>query len=133
MRCIFQNWFGPSVSFPARLFAAGLACLSFLGSATIADAQAIIWGGEAERYFRPGPWTPYDGQPETQRYGYSTGMPSLYLAPGTYGSQLNLLDYADRVNRAYRFGYAMPPEPSKYSPPPARPRWRFGLGIFSWR
>ena len=115
-----------------RSFVAVLGCLAFLGSARIADAQ-IIWGGEAERYFRPGAWTPYDGQTDTQRYGYSTGTPFLYLAPGTSGSQLNALDYADRVNRAYRFGYPMPPEPSKHTPPPAPPRWRFGLGIFSWR
>ncbi len=127
------SWWAMSTLQYKNMLLAGLVCVACLGTAKIADAQVVIWGGEAERYFRPGAWTPYDGQTSMERYNYSTGTPSVYIAPGMSGSQLYSLDYADRLSRALRFGYPLPPEPSKYTPPPAHPRWGLGLGVFTWR
>ena len=42
------------------------------------NAQAqVIWGGEAERYFRPGAFVPNDGIPTQIQYGYDTNAPFL--------------------------------------------------------
>jgi hypothetical protein len=111
-----------------------IVCLGASLTAERAQAQ-VIWGGETERYFRPGAYSPYDGQNYQQQYGYSTGQAFVYPFSGSNSaSQLWALDHADRVGRAYKFGYAVPPEPG-YAPAAgtARPWFGLGFGIFRAR
>lgn len=116
-----------------KLVTCGLLCLSLCVFARPAQAQ-IIWGGEAERGFRPGTYTPFDGAPIMERYNYGTGS-FFYLGSSNLNSQrLNYLDYADRVERAYKFGYAVPRDPfSVPSAPPSATRSRVGLGLGFFR
>jgi hypothetical protein len=110
----------------------GMVCLAWYASAAIVQAQ-VIWGGEAERYFRPGTYTPYDGQSFQVQYGYDTGSPFLQFGAGnTTANQLRYLDYFDRLERAYKFGYPIPASPYQYTPPTATvyPQFGLGLGIF---
>lgn len=111
-----------------------LICLATAATAQRAQAQ-IMWGGEYQRYFRPGVYTPYDGQTYSQQYAYSTGQAFVYpFSGGTSAGQLWALDHADRVARAYQFGYAPPPEPGcAPSAGPVRPWFGLGLGFFSRR
>ncbi|MCS7045692.1 MAG: hypothetical protein NZO58_04990 [Gemmataceae bacterium] len=88
-----------------RSFIAGL-CL--LGAPALASAQ-VFTGGEFERQLRPGYNIPYDGQPWSHRYGYSTDMSYFYLHGSGY--RLNYLEYNDRVTRALQNGYAVPFDP----------------------
>lgn len=110
-----------------------LVCLGGALAAGQAEAQ-VIWGGEAERYFRPGSYTPFDGQTVQMQYGYDTASPFLLFGSGVSGSQLRYLDYADRLERAYKFGYPIPASPYDSAPPSSsvRPRLGLGLGLF-WR
>ena len=103
-------------------------------SAGKAQAQ-VIWGGEAERYFRPGAYTPFDGQSWQVQYGYDTASPFILFGAGnTSANQLRYLDYADRLERAYKFGYPIPPSPYQSSPPTTTvyPQLGFGMGLL-WR
>jgi hypothetical protein len=79
--------------------------LVLLAAAAPARAQ-MIWGGEYERAARPGVYIPYDAEPFSHRY-YNIG-PNIYLNGN--GWRLWDLEYFDRVERAYKFGYALPPE-----------------------
>jgi hypothetical protein len=111
----------------------GLVCLGWYLSATRAQAQ-VIWGGEAERYFRPGTYLPNDGQNFQVQYGYDTASPFLQFGNAANANQLRNLDYADRLERAYKFGYPLPAYPNQYTPPSSTvyPRFGLGLGLF-WR
>jgi len=113
-----------------KMLLIALVCVGWYASAGTAQAQ-VIWGGEAERYFRPGSFVPNDGIPYQIQYGYDTNSSFLQFG-ATSGSQLRYLDYWDRVERAYKFGYAPPQSPYEYSPPSSTyyPRVGFGLGIF---
>lgn len=79
----------------------------------------------------PGPGAAFnEGMPYTQRYAMGLEPAQIYSASA--GSRrLRELDYADRFERAVRFGYPLPNEPAPYAPPP-RTRFGFGLGIFRW-
>jgi hypothetical protein len=77
-----------------------------------ADAQ-VFSDAEIERGLRPGPRSPYDGVGVMQRYNYQTGA-ILYLNGSA--RQLNLMDYYDRLDRAERFGYRLPPDPFRRRP-----------------
>jgi hypothetical protein len=111
----------------------GLVYLGWYLSATSAQAQ-VIWGGEPERYFRPGAYTPFDGQNFQTQYGYDTASPFLMFGAGNItGSQLRYLDYADRLERAYKFGYPLPASPYQYTPPTGTTSSRFGLGLGFFR
>ena len=85
-----------------------LVSLCLLCAAADAAAQSIS-GGDFSRYLRPGYNSPSDGQPFSHRYGYDPGMSSFYLNGN--GRQLWYLEYLDRVDRAEKFGYAIPYDP----------------------
>jgi hypothetical protein len=92
------------------------ACGWIFGLPATSSAQRIaIWGGEYERALRPGVYIPYDGAPFSHRYNYEVG-PLLYF--GVDSRQLIYLEYLDRVDRAQRFGYPIPPNP--FDPVPRR-------------
>lgn len=118
---------------PRIILVGGLICLCSYLSAEKAQAQ-VIWGGEAERYFRPGAYVPFDGQNFQLQYGYDTASPFVQFGAGNYsGSQLKYLDYYDRVERAYKFGYPLPPSPYQCAPPSNTVYPRFGLGLGFFR
>jgi hypothetical protein len=105
---------------------AALASLSLFTSAAEAQGRAAFTNGYLEWGLRPDvPRVPYDGAPFSEKY-----IASNYLATplmlGANPGQLWYMYYMDRVDRAERFGYALPgydPEP-----PPNPPRHRrFGL------
>jgi hypothetical protein len=77
--------------------------LVLLAAATPAQAQ-MIWGGEYERAARPGVYIPYDGEPYSHHY-YTHGV-GIYLTGD--GWRLWDVEYWDRVERAYKFGYRLP-------------------------
>jgi hypothetical protein len=120
--------------FVKKLVASCLFCLGTLILAGPAQAQ-VIWGGEAERGFRPGTSIPYDGESFPHRYNYSTGA-FFYPWSTMDGRRLSYLDYADRLERAYKFGYQVPRDPFQTPPAPpsaGRVRVGVGLGLFRWR
>src|SRR5262245_53023784 len=88
----------------------------------------VISSGDIERSLRPGANVPYDGAPFSHRYNYGTGG---FLYFGGNAQQLWYYDYADRVQRAYRFGYQMPDDPFVTRPDLGNPnsRVRIGVGI----
>src|SRR5438093_13596852 len=77
------------------------------GAGQAARAQFVISNAEVERSLRPAPYVYFDGVPYTQRYNNATGF--LYVG----GNSAQLWDqyYLDRIDRAERFGYELPPEP----------------------
>jgi hypothetical protein len=77
--------------------------LVLLAAATPARAQ-MIWGGEYERAARPGVYIPYDGEPYSHHY-YTQGV-GIYINGN--GWRLWDVEYWDRVERAYKFGYRLP-------------------------
>jgi hypothetical protein len=84
-----------------------------------ADAQ-VFSSGEIERGLRPGPRVPWDGAGFSHRYNYRTE--AIFFFNGS-SRQLHTLDYLDRLDRAERFGYRLPPDPFRrppviYHPPP---------------
>lgn len=93
----------------SRLGAALLVCA---GLTQIASAQ-VITNGEIERGLRPG--APNAREPYTARYSYDLGIAPFYINGNS--SQLYYLDYLDRVDRAAKFGYAMPVDPYFGGPP----------------
>jgi hypothetical protein len=112
------------------LLVGGLVCLSWFSTARTAHAQ-VIWGGEAERYFRPGTFLPFDGQSIQMQYGYDTASPFLLFGNAANANQLRYLDYADRLERAYKFGYPVPLPPTQCAPSTTLfPRLGLGAGFF---
>lgn len=125
-----------------------LAALCLCCAAPSAQSQIFIGGGAFERNLRPGYNIPGDGITNTQRYGYSTDASSFYF--GRSGWRNGYLEYLDRVDRAEKFGYAVPYD-SRYefptvvdqpaapgetvieSAPPSTGRVFIGLGIFRRR
>lgn len=96
-------------------------------------AQFGIGGGEAERALRPGVYVPYDGAPFSHRYAYEPGS---FLYYGFNARNFNYLEYLDRVDRAEKFGYRLPPDPFGHTPPtagPSRPLFGGGRGFFRRR
>ncbi len=108
-----------------------LASLSLLPH--VAHAQAAFTDGYLEWYLRPDvPRVPSDGETYTQRYAYNVGAPLMLGANPNY---LWNLYWADRIDRAQRFGYELPPGLLEDGPPPPAPprprRFGFGLGLFA--
>lgn len=93
-----------------------VACLGalalILGLPHLGHAQTMT-NLEAERAARWPGSIPYDFEPYTQRYSYGTfGMFYLNGNPRA----LHYLDYLDKADRAYKFGYKMPADPYFYRP-----------------
>jgi hypothetical protein len=108
-----------------------LISLSLLPGA--ARAQAAFTDGTIEWGLRPDvPRLPRDGMNYQEWYNYNVGAP---LMLGANPSQLWYMYYMDRIDRAQRFGYALP-EGFDVGPPPPNPPPRhfgLGLGLFRWR
>jgi hypothetical protein len=116
-----------------NLLFGGLVCLGFCTFTGNAQAQ-VIWGGEAERYFRPGTYLPNDGIIPQVQYGYSTNASFLQYGAGNFtGSRLNYLDYYDRLERAYKFGYPIPASPYQSTPSTTYSPFGCGLGLGIFR
>jgi hypothetical protein len=80
-----------------------------------AAAHAQRWGGpEIDRVYSPGARVPFDGAPWTYQYNYTYS--ALYL--GSSGRSLNYADYLDRFDRALKFGYPIPRDPTLAHRPP---------------
>jgi hypothetical protein len=78
-------------------------------------AHAQRWGSpEIDRVYSPGAQVPYDGAPWTYQYNYTYS--ALYL--GSSGRSLAYADYLDRFNRALKFGYPIPRDPTLANRPP---------------
>lgn len=108
-------------------FLAGAVCACALGLSTTGAASAqMIWGGEVQRGFSPGPYFHYDNMPLSHR-NFDPG-PIFYLN----GDARNLwhMDYLDRWDRALKNGY---PLPHYKSPPPSSYPRHFGLGTGFFR
>lgn len=98
-----------------------------------AQAQLGFGGGEAERALRPGVYVPYEGAPFSHRYFYETGSMLYY---GFNTRNFSYLEYLDRVDRAEKFGYRIPPDPFGHQPPTAgasRPLFGSGRGFLRRR
>lgn len=73
----------------------------------------------------PGTYHPNDNTPFSHRYSYGAGV-----APFGCGAQNMLyMEYLDRIDRAEKFGYQLPPPPN-LCPPACQPRVGFGVGFF---
>lgn len=73
----------------------------------------------------PGTYHPNDNAPYSHRYNY--GVPIAY--PGCGGRQMLYMEYLDRVDRAEKFGYQLPPPPNLGNPC-CQPRIGVGVGFF---
>ena len=91
---------------------AALGCL--FAFPAVGQAQGL-WSSDLDRGYRPGASALHDGAPFSHRYHYYAG-PVLYL--GMDSQQLWNLYHLDRLDRAERFGYRLPPPAP---PAPARP------------
>ncbi len=85
-----------------------------------AHAQNIGLGSiEYLRNTGPGYVTPEMQEPFSHRYGYQTAGGAAYI--GWPAGKFDYLEYIDRVERAEKFGYRVPPPPCGWAP------------VWSWR
>jgi len=76
-------------------------------------------------YSPPGVYHPHDNAPYSHRYNY--GVPIAY--PGCGEREMLYMEYLDRIDRAEKFGYQLPPPPNLCEPC-GQPRVGFGVGFF---
>ncbi|MFO0865506.1 MAG: hypothetical protein U0744_12800 [Gemmataceae bacterium] len=101
----------------------------FAASASVC-AQPALTEPDLYRGIIQGPTaTLYDGMPYTQRYAMGMEPPQMFFA-GAGSRRLIELDYADRFDRAVKFGYPLPDEPVYPAPRRQRTGVGMGLGIF---
>lgn len=102
--------------------------LSLFGAAILACAAVthsahaqVITNAEIDRGLSAGARNsvPFNGEPYTQRYGYFLGDAQFYI--GGSGRNQRYMDYLDKVDRAAKFGYAMPVDPYFGGPPIPHP------------
>ena len=115
-----------------RMMVCALAALASLYLlAPTAFAQAAITNGYLEWGLRPDvPRVPYDGAPFSEKYiaANYTAMPVML---GADPQRLWYMYHMDRIDRAMRNGYALPPGYEVPPPPPPNPPPRFGFfGLF---
>jgi hypothetical protein len=109
-----------------------LASLSLLPMTAHAQVRAAFTNGYIEWGLRPDvPRVPYDGAPFSEKYITSI-YASAPLMLGADPHRLWQMYYIDRIDRAQRFGYALPPIPDEAPPPPA-PRRGLFFGLFHGR
>jgi hypothetical protein len=72
----------------------------------------------------PGTYHPNDNTPFSHRYSYGAGA-----VPFCGGGNMLYMEYLDRIDRAEKFGYQLPPPPDM-TPPCCQPRMGFGVGFF---
>jgi hypothetical protein len=78
------------------------------GAASAQAGPLLYWWGNPDRGVQPGAVVPYGGAPFSHRYGY--GAPTDFI-PVMPVDQFAYLEYLDRVDRAEKFGYPIPPNP----------------------
>jgi len=109
-----------------RILCAPLAAAVLCFAAPAAFGQRLVTEGDLMSGLLRGPAaTPFDGMPYTQRYAMGLEPPQMFFA-NAGSRRLIEMDYADRFDRAVKFGYALPEEPVYPEPRPHRR----GLGIF---
>jgi hypothetical protein len=100
-----------------------LACWLGLPGDSRAQGLGIRWS-EYDRQLAPGASVPYDGAPYSERYGFYAG-PAFYFGIGVgwgypntrcVASEFDYIEYIDRVERAEKFGYRIPPPPRGWAP-----------------
>jgi hypothetical protein len=80
-----------------------------LASALPAQAGPLLWWwGGADRGVEVGAVVPYGGAPFSHRYNYGTAVD---FVPDWPADKFAYLEYLDRVERAEKFGYPIPPNP----------------------
>jgi hypothetical protein len=116
------------------LFCALVALAMLLSVPHAARAQAAFTNGYLEWGLRPDvPRVPYDGAPYSEKYhtAYYNVAPLMF---GASASQLWEMYWLDRIDRAERFGYELPPYVDYGAPVHPRPgRIGLGLGFFRCR
>lgn len=110
----------------SRRFAFALLSVAFLGISSL-QAWPVRGGGPIHPDQRPGVFSPNIGVPFSHYYGYLVTQPQVPFADN---NSLQWMDYFDRLDRAEKFGYPIPPEPTVPNSPSPR---RFGFGIFRAR
>ena len=115
-----------------RLLFGALAALGILSAFPHAAFAQPAWtNGTLEWYLRPGvPYVHNDGAPFTEVYNFKTPT----ATPLLFGANPNQLWFAynmDRLDRAMRFGYDLPPGFDVTPPPNPAPR-RFRLFRRHW-
>ncbi|MBX9680965.1 MAG: hypothetical protein K2X38_19590 [Gemmataceae bacterium] len=112
-----------------RTLCAPFALAALFAASPSAFAQPALTEADLYRGIIQGPTaTLYEGMPYTQRYALGMEAPQMFFA-GAGSRRLIELDYADRFDRAVKFGYPLPDEPVYPAPRPRHPGG-FGLGIF---
>jgi hypothetical protein len=97
--------------------AATLTAVVMWAGATTAHAQFFIGSGGYDRQLQPGAVVLHDGEPFSHRYGFYAGPSSYFVGDA---NQLLYMDYLDRLDRAERFGYRLPPPPAFLAVPRCR-------------
>lgn len=100
-----------------------LAAILLSVSADVAQAQHFF--PAFSRYSYPGTYHPTDNAPFSHRYNY--GVPMAYFGAG--GQNMLVEEYLDRIDRAEKFGYQLPPPPNVCNPC-CQPRVGVGFGFF---
>jgi hypothetical protein len=112
---------------------AALASLSLLATTAQAQVPAAFTNGYLEWGMRPDvPRVPYDGAPFSEKY-ISSNYFAMPLMIGANPNYLWNLYHADRIDRAQRFGYALPAEYDPEPLPSSRRGGIFGFGFFRAR
>jgi hypothetical protein len=117
----------------ALIALASVSLLPHAARAQVIYPGAAFTNGEIEWGLRPDvPRIWKDGAPFSEKYNYNVGAP---LMIGANPNQLWAMYYADRIERAQMFGYALPPgfDPQPAPAPPRPVHFGIGLGVFRWR
>jgi hypothetical protein len=110
---------------------AALCATVFLVIGTSALDAQVITGPQLETGLRSGP-AAYGYLSFPERYGYQT-EPYIFAVGGS-GRQMYYADYADKFDRAVKFGYPLPPDPYGVGKLPPHSNGLFGGGGFLfWR
>jgi len=105
---------------------AALSAVSLLPHA--AQAQPAWSSGNLEWYLRPGvPYVHNDGTSFSEYYNFKSTVTGTPLLFGANPQKLWYDYYMDRVDRAQRFGYELPPGFDPEAVPPNPPPRRFRL------
>jgi hypothetical protein len=93
-----------------------IAVAAALGCVDHATAQGPRWTGDyINQLYQPGPKDYYQSAPFTHKYNYNTG--GIINFNGSTG-QVYYFDYLDRFDRALKFGYPIPRDPTLAHRPP---------------
>lgn len=95
-------------------------------SLSAGHCQAQFFFPAFQRYTPQGTYHPSDNAPFSHRYNY--GAPIAYFGCG--GQNMLAEEYLDRIDRAEKFGYQLPPPPNFGNPCCCQPSMGVGMGFF---